>query len=181
MRAKRRDIAMNRTLARNRELNTPSQPLIAESSYPPIADYAAIGDGRTVALLSREGAIEWLCLPHFSAPSVSAAILDRDSGGVFAIAPERRYTSTRRYIDDTNVLETTFSTTTGVVRITDFMPMPADPHRLQPMREVLRIVEGVEGDVALSVIVDPRPDYGRSQIGRASCREREESAVGARQ
>ena len=141
---------------------TPSQqPLIAESSYPPIADYAAIGDGRTVALVSREGAIEWLCLPHFSAPSVFAALLDRDSGGVFAISPERRHTSTRRYIDDTNVLETTFSTTTGVVRVTDFMPMPADPHRLEPMREVLRIVEGVEGSVALRVIVDPRPDYGR--------------------
>jgi GH15 family glucan-1,4-alpha-glucosidase len=137
------------------------QPLIAESSYPPIADYAAIGDGRTVALVSGGGVIEWLCLPHFSAPSVFAALLDRDSGGMFAISPERRHTSTRRYIDDTNVLETTFSTTTGVVRVTDFMPMPADPHRLEPMREVLRIVEGIEGSVALRVIVDPRPDYGR--------------------
>ena len=141
---------------------TPNQqPLIAESSYPPIADYAAIGDGRTVALVSAEGAIEWLCLPHFSAPSVFAALLDRDSGGLFAISPERRHTSTRRYIDDTNVLETTFSTTAGAVRVTDFMPMPADPHRLEPMREVLRIVEGLEGSVALRVIVDPRPDYGR--------------------
>jgi GH15 family glucan-1,4-alpha-glucosidase len=137
------------------------QPLIAESSYPPIADYAAIGDGRTVALVSGGGVIEWLCLPHFSAPSVFAALLDRDSGCMFAISPERRHTSTRRYIDDTNVLETTFSTTTGVVRVTDFMPMPADPHRLEPMREVLRIVEGIEGSVALRVIVDPRPDYGR--------------------
>ena len=137
------------------------QPLIAESSYPPIADYAAIGDGRTVALVSGGGVIEWLCLPHFSALSVFAALLDRDSGGMFAISPERRHTSTRRYIDDTNVLETTFSTTTGVVRVTDFMPMPADPHRLEPMREVLRIVEGIEGSVALRVIVDPRPDYGR--------------------
>ena len=156
---------MNRTPARNRAISTPSQqPLIAEPSYPPIADYAAIGDGRTVALVSRGGAIEWLCLPHFSAPSVFAAILDRDSGGVFAISPERRYTSTRRYIDDTNVLETTFSTTTGVVRVTDFMPMPADPHRLEPMREVLRIVEGIEGNVSMRVIVDPRPDYGRRRM-----------------
>ena len=153
---------MNRTPARNRAISTPSQqPLTAESSYPPIADYAAIGDGRTVALVSREGAIEWLCLPHFSAPSVFAAILDRGSGGMFAISPERAQTITRRYIDDTNVLETTFSTTTGVVRVTDFMPMPADPHRLEPMREVLRIVEGIEGNVTLRVIVDPRPDYGR--------------------
>jgi GH15 family glucan-1,4-alpha-glucosidase len=156
---------MNRTPARNRAISTPSQqPLIAQPSYPPIADYAAIGDGRTVALVSRAGAIEWLCLPHFSAPSVFAAILDRASGGVFAISPERRYASTRRYIDDTNVLETTFSTTTGVVRVTDFMPMPADPHRLEPMREVLRIVEGIEGSVSMRVTVDPRADYGRRRM-----------------
>jgi len=133
----------------------------AQPSYPPISAYAAIGDGRTVALVSREGSIEWLCLPHFSAPSVFAAMLDRSSGGVFTIAPERAHTSTRRYVDDTNVLETTYSTTTGIVRITDFMPMPADARRLEPMREVLRIVEGIEGNVDLRVIVDPRPDYGR--------------------
>ena len=90
-RATSRGTGMNRTPARNRETgSTSQQPLIAEPSYPPIADYAAIGDGRTVALVSREGAIEWLCLPHFSAPSIFAAILDRDSGGVFAISPERR-------------------------------------------------------------------------------------------
>lgn len=134
---------------------------IAEPSYPPIADYAAIGDGRTVALVSREGAIEWLCLPHFSAPSVFAAMLDRGSGGVFAITPELEHTSTRRYVDDTNVLETTFNTPTGIVRVTDFMPLPANVRRLEPMREVLRIVEGIEGNVTLRVIVDPRPDYGR--------------------
>lgn len=156
---------MNRIPARSTAISTPSQQsFIAESRYPPIADYAAIGDGRTVALVSREGAIEWLCLPHFSAPSVFAAILDRDSGGTFAISPERRSTSTRRYVEDTNVLETTFNTTTGVVRVTDFMPMPANPHRLEPMREVLRIVEGIEGNVALHVLVDPRPDYGRRRV-----------------
>ena len=118
---------MNRTPARNRETgSTRQQPLIAEPSYPPIADYAAIGDGRTVALVSRDGAIEWLCLPHFSAPSVFAAMLDHASGGVFAISPEQSHTSARRYVDDTNVLETTYRITTGVVRVTDFMPMPAN-------------------------------------------------------
>jgi len=155
---------MNRILARNRSPATSSQQLpIADPSYPPIADYAAIGDGRSVALVSRAGAIEWLCLPHFSAPSVFAAILDRDGGGVFAIVPEEACTSTRRYVDDTNVLETTFRTSTGVVRVTDFMPMPADAQRLEPMREVLRIVEGIEGSVAIRVIIDPRPDYGRGR------------------
>jgi GH15 family glucan-1,4-alpha-glucosidase len=156
---------MNRIPARNGARSTPSQqPLIAESSYPPIADYAAIGDGRTVALVSSAGAIEWLCLPHFSAPSVFAALLDRDGGGAFAISPERRHTSARRYIDASNVLETTFSTASGVVRVTDLMPMPASSQRLEPMREVLRIVEGIEGSVAMRVLVDPRPDYGRGRM-----------------
>src|SRR5262245_35950512 len=109
-----------------------------ESSYPPIADYAAIGDGRTVALVSRAGAIDWLCLPHFSAPCVFGAMLDRANGGVFAITPELAHTSTRRYVGESNVLETTYSTTTGIVRVTDFMPMPASARRLEPMREVLR-------------------------------------------
>jgi GH15 family glucan-1,4-alpha-glucosidase len=155
---------MNRTSARDRATDSTSQQQsIAEPSYPPIADYAAIGDGRTVALVSREGAIEWLCLPHFSAPSVFAAMLDRDSGGVFAISPELSHTSARRYVDDTNVLETTFRTTTGIVRVTDFIPMPANAHRLEPMREVLRIVEGIEGNVTVRVLVDPRPDYGRGR------------------
>ena len=154
---------MNRIPARNRASSSTSQQTrVAEPSYPPIADYAAIGDGRTVALVSREGAIEWLCLPHFSAPSVFAALLDRNSGGQFAISPERQYTSARRYIEDTNVLETTLRTSTGIVRVTDFMPMPANARRLEPMREVLRIVEGIEGSVAVRVFVDPRPDYGRA-------------------
>ena len=155
---------MNRIPARNRASSSTSQQApVAEPSCPPIADYAAIGDGRTVALVSREGAIEWLCLPHFSAPSVFAAVLDRNSGGQFAISPELPYTSTRRYVDDTNVLETTHRTASGIVRITDFMPMPANARRLEPMREVLRIVEGIEGSVTVRVFVDPRPDYGRTR------------------
>ena len=153
---------MNRIRAPNEPaIDTTSRASVEQAAYPPIADYAAIGDGRTVALVSREGAIEWLCLPHFSAPSVFAALLDRSSGGRFAILPEQPQTSTRRYVDDTNVLETTHRTATGSVRVTDFLSMPADTSRLEPMREVLRIVEGIEGSVTLRVIVDPRPDYGR--------------------
>jgi GH15 family glucan-1,4-alpha-glucosidase len=158
-------IAMNRIPARNPAADTSSQhSLAAEPSYPPIADYAAIGDGRTVALVSRAGAIEWLCLPHFSAPSVFGAMLDRAGGGTFVIAPALAYTSTRRYVDETNVLESTHRTTTGIVRVTDLLPMPANRHRLEPMREVLRIVEGIEGSVTMRVLADARPDYGRARM-----------------
>lgn len=141
---------------------------VADTVPPAISDYAAIGDGRTAALVSRNGAIEWLCLPHFSAPSVFAAILDRERGGIFVISPDPPHSSSRRYVGHTNVLETTFHTPTGTVRITDFMPMPANQHRLEPMREVLRIVEGVEGSITLRVVVDPRPDYGRKRPSRSS-------------
>lgn len=135
--------------------------------YPSIADYAAIGDGRTAALVSRNGDIEWLCLPHFSAPSVFAAILDRRRGGFFSISPDQPYSSSRRYVGHTNVLETTFRTRAGAVHITDLMPMPASAHRLEPMREVLRVIEGIEGSVTLHIVVDLRPDYGRKQSSRS--------------
>jgi GH15 family glucan-1,4-alpha-glucosidase len=154
---------MSRIPARNLATHGSSLQSLAAEAYPPIADYAAIGDGRTVALISRAGAIEWLCLPHFSAPSVFGAMLDRSSGGTFSVAPEQAHTSTRRYADETNVLETTYHTPTGVVRVTDFMPMPANARRLEPMRELLRIVEGIEGSVTVRVFADARPNYGRNR------------------
>jgi GH15 family glucan-1,4-alpha-glucosidase len=113
-------------------------------------------------LVSRTGAIEWLCLPNFSAPSVFASILDRERGGELSIATERPGASSRRYIENTNVLETTLRSADGAVKITDFMPLLTGRPRLEPMRQVLRIVEGVEGRVELRVAVDPRPNYGRS-------------------
>ncbi len=111
--------------------------------------------------MSRAGAIEWLCLPSFSSPSVFAAILDRQRGGEFSIAIDPAGTSSRRYVGDTNVLETTLRSADGSVRITDFMPIVSGKPRLEPMRQVLRIVEGVDGNPSLRVSIDPRPDYGR--------------------
>lgn len=128
---------------------------------PAIADYAIIGDCRTAALVSREGSIDWLCLPHFSGPSVFGALLDPGKGGRFAIHPRDSFTAERRYRDTTAVLETTFHTAGGTVRLIDLMPIPEDSGALAPMREVLRIVEGVEGTVDLQILFEPRPDYAR--------------------
>lgn len=127
-----------------------------------IGDYGIIGDCRTAALVSKDGSIDWLCLPHFSGPSVFAALLDQERGGRFRIRPNGRFRATRRYAGATAVLETTFETPTGSARLIDAMPVVQDTGTLHPLREVLRIVEGIAGEVSFDVHWAPRPDYARA-------------------
>jgi GH15 family glucan-1,4-alpha-glucosidase len=136
--------------------------------YVPIRDYAAIGDGRAVALVARDGSIDWLCLPDLDSPSVLAGVLDAGRGGRFALEPEEPYRAERRYLPETNVLETTFSTAGGVVRITDAMTVPDD--RLGPLRELVRKVEGLSGSVPVRWRVEPRFGAGgwSTRVGRRS-------------
>jgi GH15 family glucan-1,4-alpha-glucosidase len=123
----------------------------------PLEDYALIGDTHTGALVGRDGSIDWLCLPRFDSGACFAALLGDGSHGRWLLAPAVAGTrSTRRYRDDTLVLETVHETPSGSVRVTDFMT----PRKGQA--RVVRLVEGVSGSVPMRMELNLRFDYGAS-------------------
>jgi alpha,alpha-trehalase len=134
--------------------------------YPPIADYALLSDCHSGALVSTDGSIDWCTCHRFEARPVFGRILDWARAGFFRVAPlDDDYDSSRRYLPGTNVLETTFTTPTGTLVLTDFfsyrVPEPGeDPHAAHPDHQLIRIVRCTEGEVAVKVKLVPRFDYG---------------------
>ena len=130
-------------------------------AYKPISDYGIIGDMHSAAVVGLDGSIDWLCFPRFDSPSVFAAILDDAKGGRFRLCPAGRYEIEQRYLTDTNILSTTFTTESGQVEVQDLMPIKQDARESD--YEVLRIVRGVRGSVEMTCLFQPRLDYARGR------------------
>ena len=148
------------------------QSAAAPSPFTPIADYAFISDCHTGALVAPDGAIDWLCVPRFDSPSVFGSLLDRGAG-TFSLAPFAiDHPTARVYEPGTNVLETTWKTPSGWIRVRTALTMgPWDhedevtPHTRPPADDdadhlLVRTVECLEGDVEVELICEPVFDYG---------------------
>ena len=121
-----------------------------------IEDYAFLSDTQTGALVARNGSIDWLCFPRFDSGACFAALLGAAENGRWLFTPKEEITATRRrYSDGTLILETEIETERGTVRLIDFMP----PRGENP--DIVRIIEGVDGEVAMTMELIIRFDYGR--------------------
>jgi GH15 family glucan-1,4-alpha-glucosidase len=130
--------------------------------FPPIASYGFIGDCRTGALIGADGAVDWLCLPNFDSFPVFARLLDRRRGGHMTLRPIGDMDVSRRYIEGTNVLETTYRHPGGSLRVTDCLAVfERGDEGLAPERELVRLVESLDGSTQLELVYAPRPDFGR--------------------
>src|SRR4051794_28867776 len=132
-------------------------------AFRPIADYGLLADCNSAALVDRAGSIDWLCLPRYDSDAIFARLLDPGAGH-WSIRPAGAFTSERRYLPGTLVIETTFTTVTGTVRLRDAMAF-AEGQRGHDLgydapHELLRDVEGAEGEVELVMELAPRPEYG---------------------
>ena len=139
----------------------PTSEMRATDPYPPIGDYALIGDCHAAALVSGSGSIDWCCLPRFDAGSTFARLLDWKRGGYCSIAPagRGRWQHSRRYLEDTLVLSTVIDGPTGEVALTDCFTIGGRAAEARE-RRLLRVIEGRRGLVELDVRVVPRFDYG---------------------
>jgi alpha,alpha-trehalase len=149
-----------------------SRPTAMDSPFPPIADYGFLSDCHTGALVASDGSIEWMCLPHFDSPSIFGALLDRGAGS-WRVGPYGIYVPAgRRYIPGTNVIETTWMTPQGWLRVMDALtigPWHDNKHGSSHTRPptdydadhlVVRIIECIQGEVQVEIVCEPMLDYG---------------------
>lgn len=123
-------------------------------------EYGVIANGRSAAVISRLGSIDWLCLPQLDSPSHFAALLDENRGGKFQLVPEGDFRSEQRYLQRTLVLETVFETPNGRAVLTDWMPSDAPNGRSDDPPSLRRTVEVIDGKIRWRLHCAPRFDYG---------------------
>ncbi|AJK69374.1 glycoside hydrolase family 15 protein [Corynebacterium marinum] len=139
---------------------------MSKPTHTPLEKYALLSDMRTAALVSEEGSIDWLCMPRFDSQAVFTALLGNEEHGHWLIDAPGGHVSARRYVSDSFVLETTWTTPTGVATVTDFMPidgeLEGEEKRAFACTDLLRVVRCVEGEVDIRNILRLRFDYGRA-------------------
>jgi GH15 family glucan-1,4-alpha-glucosidase len=144
----------------------------SDSAFPPIADYGFLSDCHTGALVASDGSIDWMCLPHFDSPSVFAALLDRGAGS-WRVGPYGVYVPTgRRYIPGTNLIETTWMTPQGWLRVVDGLTIgewhdnsEGSSHTRPPTdfdadHLLVRMIECIQGQVQVEMVCEPMLEYG---------------------
>ncbi len=149
-----------------------SQSTGTESPFPPIADFGFLSDCHTCALMASDGSIEWMCLPHFDSPSVFGAMLDRGAGS-FRVGPYGIYVPAgRRYLPGTNVIETTWMTPQGWIRVLDALTIGEwrdDKHGFSHTRPptdndanhmLVRMIECIQGRAQIEIVCEPMLEYG---------------------
>jgi GH15 family glucan-1,4-alpha-glucosidase len=149
-----------------------SGPLSPDSPFPPIADYGFLSDCHTGALVASDGSIEWMCLPHFDSPSIFGALLDRGAGS-WRVGPYGVYVPAgRRYIPGTNMIETTWMTPQGWIRVVDALTIgpwhdnkEGSSHTRPPTdydadHLLVRMIECIQGQVQVEIVCEPMLDYG---------------------
>jgi GH15 family glucan-1,4-alpha-glucosidase len=139
----------------------------------PIEDYAVIGDTGTAALVGRDGSVDWLCLPRFDSPACFAALLGGPQNGRWLLGPKGEHRSSRRYVADSAILETTYTTDTGSVLVTDLMPLR------DRRADIVRRVVGLEGTVTMQHEWIVRFGYGKVRPWVRRVEEHGEEAISA--
>ncbi len=160
-----------------------------DSPFPPIADYGFLSDCHTGALVASDGSIEWMCLPHFDSPSVFASMLDRGAGS-WRVGPYGLYVPAgRRYVPGTNIIETTWMTPQGWVRVIDGLTIgewhdnkEGSSHTRPPTdydadHLLVRVIECIQGMVQVEVVCEPVLDYGATTATWSMVEESVEAGV----